>query len=203
MAVTNFVLMVQGEVHGSFLSGNCAPRKDTIGRGDTVEIRTNSDHVHASDTIAMIQNDSKMKGCCCCCCSREREGGRPGSGRGSKQNKSNIPDKGERRVLSARRETLFLFSFFHSGCDASSEKFKEQRRDDDRDEEDGGAGAPRWKAMGSSNCGRKYPLHFCILCIPISGAKERREGETRRKERKVHLQCRVSKKSFGLSARGL
>lgn len=33
MAVTNFVLMVQGEVHGSFLSGNCTPRKDTIGRG--------------------------------------------------------------------------------------------------------------------------------------------------------------------------
>lgn len=29
----------------------------------TVEIRTDSDHVQPGDTIAMIQNDSKMKGC--------------------------------------------------------------------------------------------------------------------------------------------
>ena len=41
---------------------------------------------------------------------REREGGRPGSGRGSKQNKSNIPDKGERGASSPLGEKRYFFS---------------------------------------------------------------------------------------------
>jgi len=164
---------------------NCTLLKDTVGRryrGDSDQFWSRTRGRYNRDDTKRFVDERMLE-----------QGRRPGSDEAQNRIKV-ISDKSEHPPRTCSENSFSP----RSGCDESNGKLEEQRRTmtvtrrrrNNRAEAEGDEVFELWTEVPSSFL---HPLHS------DSRSKKERRSKRRRSGRKVHLQYRVSRKSFGLS----